>query len=273
MKLDGSNKSYFIIISGILIITITSIFVAFAFGVGGVKTDFPKHISQFGVGFPYEKENNASKTSNLGDNTDVSIAQSLDPALQLSVQPASGVIDLLLPADVPEISIVYDLPPWVFSGVLPLCITETDLCSYQGVVIAVAGGYEPVDDPYMHYVKFSQCGTDQYIRIEFLPLDKSLFATTSYSDCYWTFYQVIFKDIYVIECGTPNPYVNTIVFDSPLVPSLDPDLDSIFDITGWIPEAPCKDITMDVYSRWTGCHFEIILSHKWIDFRSPQLPN
>jgi hypothetical protein len=270
MNLDNSNKRYSIIIAGILIVIIASIFVAFAFGIGGFKTVYPNYTSQLGVGFPNETEKDAS-TSILGNNADVSIAQRLDP-VPLTVGPEAGVIDLLTPTDVPEVT--YSLPTWLDSGTFPLCITESDLSTYS-VVLAVSGGYEPSSDPYDHYFTLKQGWKKYGIEMTITQItDESFFETSSYSPCCYDFYLVQFTDIFKwVGCdGVIDPSPTCIAFDSPQLPVLDGDL-SIMYVDNWDPQAPpCKDVNIEMCSIWTGCHFEIILSHKWINFWSPQLP-
>ena len=105
--------------------------------------------------------------------------------------------------------------------------------------------------------------------------DESIFEGSDWDpDCY-QFYHVTFPQMFELECGTTWVLVESINFMSPSAPVLDMDLQLLgiqIDASSFgIPESKEVEITMT--SEWEGCHFELILSHKWINFRDPQLPN
>jgi hypothetical protein len=263
MEIDNSNKRYSVIIAGILVMVLVSIFVAFALGIGGFKTDFPDYISPSSVGSPYDAENEVSKTNILGNNADVSIAQDWE----VQADPLGTTI-LLVPdtAYYVECGTTYwltVLPDWfplLDDGSIVTIPNKIEECMWEDdywFTIAIYGCYDVEEARLI----FEQCDTLEYtidlddvydITGAIASSDSDNIASVMGLDdlnC-WQFYlvEVESPDEDMEFCANPD-YVD------PPVDSFYPDV---------MPPVPYVDITLEVDFETDGCgaDFTLILSQK-----------
>ena len=141
MEIDYGEKRSQIIIAGILILCVVSIFVGFALVIGVSQTNPQNGILQI-----FDKVLHNSDIGLINYDTDVSAGKydCID-----DVPTAAGEISLLSANFPPE--------SWME---LPLCIKDSDIANWN-INLYVTGGYEPVRG----CITFTQCGEEQYIYI------------------------------------------------------------------------------------------------------------
>jgi hypothetical protein len=127
MKIINSNKSYYMIIAGILVISILSIFMVFSLGVRGYCVYKPNATYPHSVGF-LDTNKDASESNYSENNKIVSVAQSKELK---ALDTEKGSINV----------IGGNLPDW---DKVPLCIKQSDLNGYY-MLVSSCGGYTPRD--------------------------------------------------------------------------------------------------------------------------------
>jgi hypothetical protein len=124
MKIDDSNKSYSYLIAGILIISVLSIFLAFALGNGSVF-----NLEQNAVNSTALQKTQDNNLLYTGNDICVSIAQKRD---WNDLDTAEGHLKIL----------EHNIPDFETQGV-PLCIDDALVANWY-VLVESKGGYHPV---------------------------------------------------------------------------------------------------------------------------------
>jgi len=165
----------------------------------------------------------------------------VEPIIENSVSAANGGC-MEMDTEPGSIEIIdANLPCW---DVLPLCITPDMLEGYF-VTVRVRGGYTP------------ECGTITFIQKD--EIKGTIFiewAWLGHEPCYWDYWEARF-----VLC-------ENIELESNQWPDVPDCLE--FYSEGDIVEA--KKVTVCLCTKWSGCHFWIMLVQKKY-FRSPPTPN
>jgi hypothetical protein len=213
MKVDDSNKQYLIIIAGILVFTVLSIFVVIAMGFGGhliFKLDDTN--SNNGV-FPLNSKDDFS--SNAGNRKIVSVPEKsvFGP---FDTDPGEmEIIDQYLPVDP-----------------LPLKITDDYLDDFW-VAVGTYGGYSWISG----YIKVMQAKSDERIWDNIVGYIE-ITATEIESPHGWTYYNLTFS----VDGNHPIILDSNHPPDSPL---------GDFWVKG--PEYLDKWVWLKVCTTWEGC--------------------
>ena len=224
MKRDDSNKKYEIIIAGILVISIVSVFLVIALGIKFSDT-YKEQIPMFSI-----LENNKQK--NIGTprgNDDVPIDQTIDDDEVYSVDP--GLIEF--------VSDNIESP-------LPICLTP-QWGADKWVVFRVYGGYTPATDFGMIVIKqyndkyLNPCNPNMWVGWNLIVTDDWVDCNFEGINCLgcWHYYNVSFDT----SCD------NWICLDS----TTDPD-----EKTDQLE----KYVTIEYDTTWIGCQFDYILAHE-----------
>jgi hypothetical protein len=263
MKLDDSNKNYSIIIAGILILSVTSIFVANLMGLGGHSIKSSRNLQLESAGLPFSAENSKSNiiegNSQNGTN-DVHVAQS---CVIEDVPTEPGKLDI--------IATNYDNIP------LPLCVTPETVDDWY-VDVNVTGGYEFKEGKIKFYQKdedgnleliYNDCNPYMYLgydlKWEFVT---DLYKTEPYEmcECCW--------DVIRISVD-PTTCNNWACIDSSETPVILYEGEECTECS--ITQFPVdldKEVTIKLFTIWEGCpledqEFEIIYAHKNCVHRIP----
>jgi hypothetical protein len=256
MEINNSNKVYSIIVAGILVSSIITIFVAFALGVDG--------------------------NNNFSDNSNRSVRpMSTEPLYLLETNKSEKILDKVIKAktghdDVSVDQTVYNLdhhyvePGEIqfvddnFDEDFPVCVTP-DWGDDKWVVVRVRGGYVPEKQSYYGYpgeyyglfiitdecgnIIYNPCNTPRMYVGWFLDeiVDEWTCSGTMCEEC-WVYYNFTI---------TGHICDNWICLDS----SYDPD-------SGHFQSDKYVLVEYDIH--WKGCEFDYILAH---ENRVPGIPN
>ncbi|MFX1258796.1 MAG: hypothetical protein ACFFAN_13125 [Promethearchaeota archaeon] len=227
MNIANSNRRYFMIIAGILLIVVF-IFIASSLVIGEtIRTDNNAEIA------------NLVPDSNFGYNPkiksgfdDVSLAKKEDEVIHKSTE--KGTIDVT----------------WEYCGPLELCITQDVLDSWGNVLVAkIKGKYEPIGG----IVNVTQGDLDLWPwKFEDLPDFGIKWTYWYHEDCYYDYWLgslVMPPDISYIELAS-NQWPDGA---EPVVP-------------GW-PCIPGKKVNFEIDIKYQGCseedqQFWLIMTHK-----------
>lgn len=223
VKLDLS------IVAGILLTLVVSILLGFVL-VGGFLINTDNIHAPLNLGYQTSQVNIIGADKYIsGNNTIVSVAQ--DTSCSMDTEKGSIVI--------------YD---YYLPDVLPLCITQEVLSNYY-VVVAVTGGYEPIDGSITLYQKGELKGV---------------------IDVDWTYrgHEPCYTDYWVATFVLPDG-VDSIELESNQWPDgakpLFPEYCTI----------PGKKVCLDIDTLWQGCtleekqRFELIQIHQLVLNKSP----
>jgi hypothetical protein len=258
MKIVNSNKSHYMIIAGILVISILSIFVAFALGV--------------------------ENTNNFSNNSDRSVrSTNLESLYMLECNKSESILDKIIKSkpdrdDVPVDQTVYNPEKqYVEMGAiefetdsfnenpddLPICMSLA-YGAKQWVVIKVKGGYEPATKSYYGY--------DGYYGLMYLK-DKN--GNIVYNECHPGMFVGWLMDSYQIidgcQEGTSECDACWVYYNFTLNPEACMNwicLDSSYELDG--DKCLCKYYKIEYDTHWKGCEFDKILAH---ENRVPGIPN
>jgi hypothetical protein len=240
MKIDNSNKRDSLIIAGILVFLITSIFVAFIirFGDYSLNTEINKNAEEmYSESFVFKHNSSESETD------DVHIAQSCN-ITGLDTVPGSITID----------SYYYDDP-------LPLCVTP-EVVSDWFVLVRSEGGYVPTGGDIEFWQKdqlvWNDCwedGQTMYLGYGIAVEDVTDGIYTTDPCCCVRWYNLTIDT----SCN------NWACLDSNQYPPVCGDCE-ITDFEAGM-EIPDKDVDLHIRMDWEGCtmpdqQFEIIYAHK-----------
>jgi hypothetical protein len=222
MKIDDSNKRYSIIIAGILIVSVASIFLAIASGYGIFKRnhDIPY---RFSMEFPANLNKKAWNDPVPGNIKFVSVAQECD----------------LLDLDTLRGEIKPNTPYTNIPDPLPLCIDDSVVADWW-IAYLVCGDYD---------VRKKDC--TYYGKIEFRN-DKDGLLGTVYMNgkpvetdlpCCWTLVNFTVFDVYGIGFEIPSNYK----------PIVDPDCNLFMHKDYNEPPGFNKKVDLKIITYWEGC--------------------
>jgi hypothetical protein len=253
MKIDDSNKRYSMIIAGIMVLSIVSIFVAYLSAIGGQNLHFSNGFQILGVGTnPRLTEGSADKHSEDSRNSNpVPVAQNCTVG---PFDTEAGEIEII-DCNFPYIDEYGNLLP------LPLCITN-EMAQTWNWTVRVKGGYEPQDTfgywP-LYGITFWQDknkdGEPELIQGWNIDWTRTVKCDGCCSCWEWF--------------GEPAWCGNKVCLDSNQYPTLIGCSGTYCDIQ--VPdgqtEIPGKEVYMKIDTLWEGCpldtqQFAIILAHK-----------
>jgi hypothetical protein len=250
MKFTDSNKIYFKIIAGILVISVLAIFLGFTLGVGGNNTSENSEIL-------FIPENKTLKNNVLGKN-DVSVPYE---CYKSGLDTETGWIRVC--------DYYFD------NDILPLCISDCSIDDWY-MIFCSWGGYVPTDGSVVIYQpdpddknKLVEKGTLDIDFVE-IPMPTDCCCANLIPCCCEP---TVWKAIFSVECG------GCIALDSNHIPTF---IDETCvgggpgtDFNCWeVPAQPedpprtlGKEVTLEFFMDWQGCNgpdqqFEVILIHK-----------
>jgi hypothetical protein len=240
MKIVDSNKRYGTVIAGILVVSVVSIFVVSALGVGNYSIFSENNIHSREILFiPVNDER-------------VSVAYSGEVE-DLETEPGTLTIE----------EFVYDYD----DGQLPLCLTNTELEDWY-IIVKSYGGYVPVKwwadqeaEIYQEKDLFWFWCYDQHVgSLEISWEDVTAdYPDGECADCY-----TYWKGTFSLECG------KVICLDSSQYPTVDAtNVDGTWEVDETGSIGCCNDVSISITSDWKpacgplSCsRFELILAKK-----------
>jgi hypothetical protein len=259
MKMDDSNRRYSRIIAGILVLFVSSIFVANLIGFGGYSINSSNALQLQSAGIPMFEESNNNLfgvNSSRGENNDVHIAQNCEIA---GLDTEAG-------------SIEYE--DHYIDDPIPLCLTPEEVEDWW-MVVKVIGGYELVSGNLEIWQKGSKVYNPCYTGPGAMYLGWDLATAEDVTDqysgpgaCCCIRYYNLSLDPYLCNnwgCIESNQYPPECAGCDVIPPQG----------CGTIPG---KDVTLKIWTTWQGCdqecqQFEIIYAHKNYISGISQLPN